>query len=142
MTNVGAVFRNAAALGADAVVLSPRCADPLCRRSVRVSMGTVLKMPWARADEAAWPSATFDALRTQGFSVLSMALEDDAVAIDDPSLAGIEKRALLFGCEGYGLTREALDAADRSVIIPMAHGVDSLNVAASSAVAFWQLFSR
>lgn len=142
VTNVGAVFRNAAALGADAVVLSPRCADPLCRRSVRVSMGTVLKMPWARAEEAAWPAATFDALRARGFSVLSMALKDDAVAIDDPSLAGIEKRALLFGCEGYGLARETLDAADRSVIIPMAHGVDSLNVAASSAVAFWQLFSR
>ena len=140
VSNVGALFRSAAALGADAVVLSPRCADPLCRRAARVSMGTVFQVPWARAKEGQWPQATFDLLRDQGFSVLAMALEDDAVAIDDPSLARHGKRALLFGCEGYGLTRAALDAADRSVIIPMSNGVDSLNVAASSAVAFWQLF--
>lgn len=140
VTNVGAVFRNAAALGADAVVLSPRCADALCRRAVRVSMGTVFKVPWARAAEGAWPRATFDELRSEGFSILSMALAEDAVAIDDPSLSGAGRRALVFGCEGYGLTDAALAAADRSVIIPMSHGVDSLNVAASSAVAFWQLF--
>lgn len=140
VTNVGALFRSAAALGADAVVLSPRCADPLCRRAARVSMGTVFQVPWARADEADWPKATFGLLRREGFSVFAMALEPDAVPIDDPSLAECGKRALLFGCEGYGLSRAALDEADRSVIIPMSNGVDSLNVAASSAVAFWQLF--
>lgn len=140
VSNVGALFRSAAALGADAVILSPRCADPLCRRSVRVSMGTVFQVPWARADKDDWPRATFDLLRERGFSVLAMALEPDAMPIDDPSLLTTEKRALVFGSEGFGLSHEALDACDRSVIIPMSHGVDSLNVAASSAVAFWQLF--
>lgn len=140
VSNVGALFRSAAALGADAVLLSPRCADPLCRRAARVSMGTVFQVPWARADEADWPEATFGLLRREGFSVLAMALEPDAVAIDDPALGACGKRALLFGSEGYGLSRAALDAADRSVVIPMSNGVDSLNVAASSAVAFWQLF--
>ena len=142
VSNVGALFRSAAALGADAVVLSPRCADPLCRRAARVSMGTVFQVPWARAEAGSWPAGTFGLLREKGFSVLAMALEPDAVAIDDPSLDAADKRALLFGCEGYGLSRAALDAADRSVIIPMSNGVDSLNVAASSAVAFWQLFRR
>lgn len=141
VTNVGALFRSAAALGADAVVLSPRCADPLCRRAARVSMGTVLQVPWARAEASEWPRGTFDLLRSQGFEVLAMALAPDAVPIDDPSLADrAGKRALLFGSEGWGLSEAALAAADRSVIIPMANGVDSLNVAASSAVAFWQLF--
>lgn len=140
VSNVGALFRSAAALGADAVVLSPRCADPLCRRAVRVSMGTVFQVPWARAEEGSWPAGTVSQLRRGGLEVLAMALEPDAVAIDDESLAGPGRRALMFGCEGYGLTREALDAADRSVVIPMSAGVDSLNVAASSAVAFWQLF--
>lgn len=140
VSNVGAVFRSAAALGADAVVLSPRCADPFCRRAARVSMGTVFQVPWARAEAGEWPNDTFDLLRNHGFSVLAMALEPDAVAIDDPIATSGEKRALVFGCEGYGLTRKALDACDRSVIIPMSNGVDSLNVAASSAVAFWQLF--
>ena len=140
VTNVGALFRCAAALGADAVVLSPRCADPLCRRAVRVSMGTVFKLPWARATEGEWPVATFDALRARGFSCLALALEPDAVPIDDASLAEGERCALVFGSEGYGLSRATLDACDRTVIIPMARGVDSLNVAASSAVAFWQLF--
>lgn len=142
VTNVGALFRSAAALGADAVVLSPRCADPLCRRSARVSMGTVFQVPWARAKEDEWPNGVFSQLREAGFEVLAMALVDGAVPIDDPSLAGPGKRALLFGSEGWGLSDEALAAADRSVIIPMSHGVDSLNVAASSAVAFWQLFCR
>ena len=140
VTNVGALFRNAAALGADAVILSPRCADPLCRRSVRVSMGTVFRVPWARAKEAEWPDATFGLLRERGFSCLALALEPDAMPIDDPSLLNAKKRALVFGCEGFGLSRGVLEACDRSVIIPMSHGVDSLNVAASSAVAFWQLF--
>lgn len=140
VSNVGAVFRSAAALGADAVLLSPRCADPFCRRAARVSMGTVFQVPWARVDPEAWPRRAFDGLRSRGFEVLSMALVDDAVAIDDPSIVPGKKRALVFGCEGYGLTAEALAAGDRCVVIPMSNGVDSLNVAASSAVAFWQLF--
>lgn len=141
VTNVGALFRSAAALGADAVILSPRCADPYVRRAVRTSMGTVFSVPWARAEKDDWPEATIGALRERGFSVLALALEPDAVSLDDPSLAESPgRRALLFGSEGYGLSRRALAACDRSVIIPMAHGVDSLNVAASSAVAFWQLF--
>lgn len=139
-TNVGAIFRSAAALGADAVILSPTCADPLCRRTVRVSMGTVFQVPWARAERDEWPEVTLGALAERGFERIAMALEPDAVPIDDPSLARGGRRALLFGSEGYGLTRAALNACDRSVIIPMANGVDSLNVAASSAVAFWQLF--
>ena len=140
VSNVGALFRNAAALGADAVILSPRCADPLCRRSVRVSMGNVFQVPWARAAEGEWPARTLGLLREKGFSCLAMALEADAVPLDDASLCGLEKRALLFGSEGYGLSRAAIEGCERSVIIPMSHGVDSLNVAASSAVAFWQLF--
>ena len=138
-SNVGALVRSAAALGADAVLLSPRCCDPLCRRSVRVSMGTVFMVPWARVDDATWPRVC-DLLRSHGLTCLAMALEPDAVPIDDPSLAGLGPRALFFGTEGTGLSRGVLDACDRSVIIPMSRGVDSLNVAASSAVAFWQLF--
>lgn len=140
VTNVGALFRSAAALGADAVLLSPRCADPLCRRSVRVSMGTVFQVPWARVPAAAWPVACADELRSRGFSVSALALTQDALAIDDPSLDLGQRRALFFGCEGWGLTKAALAACDQALIIPMARGVDSLNVAASSAVAFWQLF--
>ena len=140
VTNVGALFRSAAALGADAVILSPHCADPYVRRAVRTSMGTVFCVPWARAAEGGWPEATIGGLRERGFAVYALALEPDAVPLDDPALLEGERRALLFGSEGFGLSRAALDACDRSVIIPMAHGVDSLNVAASSAVAFWQLF--
>lgn len=140
VTNVGALFRSAAALGADAVVLSPRCADPLNRRAVRVSMGTVFRVPWARAEAGEWPTATLQTLRGLGFAVYAMALRPDAAPIDDPALLVPERRALVFGSEGPGLTRATLDACDRSVIIPMSNGVDSLNVAASSAVAFWQLF--
>lgn len=140
VANVGAVFRNAAALGADAVIVSPRCADPLSRRAARVSMGCVLKLPWARAEKDEWPRRTIELLHDQGFSCLALALEPDAVPLDDPSLVAAGRRALLFGSEGYGLSRAAPDACDRSVIIPMSRGVDSLNVAASSAVAFWQLF--
>ena len=142
VSNVGALFRNAAALGADAVILSPRCADPLSRRSVRVSMGCVFKLPWARAERGDWPGATLSALRERGFSTIALALEPGAVTLDDPALLASDRRALLFGSEGYGLSRAALDACDHTAIIPMARGVDSLNVAASSAVAFWQLFSR
>lgn len=140
VTNVGALFRSAAALGADAVLLSPRCADPLCRRSVRVSMGTVFQVPWARVEAGAWPAACADELRARGFSLSALALADDALPIDDPGLDLGQKRALFFGCEGWGLTKAALAACDQALIIPMARGVDSLNVAASSAVAFWQLF--
>ena len=140
VTNVGALFRSAAALGADAVVLSPRCADPYVRRAVRTSMGTVFSVPWARAAEGDWPEATIGGLREKGFSFYALAFEQDAVPQDDPSLLAGGRRALLFGSEGFGLSRAALDACDRSVIIPMSHGVDSLNVAASSAVSFWQLF--
>ena len=142
VSNVGALFRNAAALGADAVILSPCCADPLSRRSVRVSMGCVFKLPWARADRGDWPGATLSALRERGFSTIALALEPGAVTLDDPALLAGDRRALLFGSEGYGLSRAALKACDHTAIIPMARGVDSLNVAASSAVAFWQLFSR
>lgn len=140
VTNVGALFRSAAALGADAVVLSPRCADPLVRRAVRTSMGTVFQVPWARAERADWPRATIGGLRERGFAVYAMALEPGAVALDDPSLLASERRALVFGSEGPGLARETVEACDRPVVIPMSHDVDSLNVAACSAVAFWQLF--
>lgn len=140
VTNVGALFRSAAALGADAVLLSPRCADPYCRRSVRVSMGCVFKVAWARARAVDWPDATFGELRARGMEVCAMALVPGAVALDDPSVAPGAPRALVFGTEGTGLAPRTLAAADRSLVIPMSAGVDSLNVAASSAVAFWQLF--
>ena len=140
VSNVGAVFRNAAALGADAVVVSPHCADPFARRAVRVSMGCVLKLPWARAEEGQWPGGALDELGRAGFSTLALALAPGSVPLGDvpPRVAG-ERRALLFGSEGYGLAPGTLARCDRSVVIPMARGVDSLNVAASSAVALWQL---
>lgn len=133
-TNVGAVFRSAAALDVDAVLVSPRCADPLYRRSVRVSMGTVFQVPWTRIEP--WP-AGLDALRTAGFVVAALALTDDAMSLDE--LAGDlpNRLALVLGTEGDGLSRQAIAAADVVVRIPMAGGVDSLNVAAASAVAFW-----
>ena len=140
VANVGALFRNAAALGADAVILSPRCADPLTRRALRVSMGCALKLPWARAKAGKWPEATFAALREDGFECLAMALDERAVPLGDKGLAPGEKVAVVFGSEGPGLTRRTLACCERTVIIPMALGVDSLNVAASSAIAFWQLF--
>jgi tRNA G18 (ribose-2'-O)-methylase SpoU len=133
-TNVGAVFRSVAGLGADAVLVSPRCADPLYRRSVRVSMGTVLQVPWTRIGE--WPDAA-DELRSAGFHLAAMALTDDSVALDDFARTVPERVALVMGTEGDGLTREAVTAADTTVRIPMAHGVDSLNVAAASAVGLW-----
>lgn len=140
VANVGALFRNAAALGADAVILSPRCADPLCRRALRVSMGCALKLPWARAKAGEWPEATFSTLHEQGFVCLALALDERAVPLGELGPTPGEKHALVFGSEGPGLTRRALACCDRTVIIPMTRGVDSLNVAASSAVAFWQLF--
>ncbi|WP_432545917.1 TrmH family RNA methyltransferase [Kineococcus sp. SYSU DK004] len=131
-TNVGAVFRSAAAFGVDGVVVSPRCADPLYRRSVRVSMGTVLHLPWARA--TTWPG-DLDLLRSNGFTVAALALADDSTALD--AFDAPQRLALLLGTEGDGLTRRALDGADVTVRIPMAPQVDSLNVAAASAVALW-----
>lgn len=135
-TNVGAAFRAAAALGADAVLVSPRCGDPLYRRSVRVSMGTVFQVPWTRIGE--WDEAGAE-LRAAGFTVAAMALTDYAVSLDDFSASRPEKIALVMGTEGAGLTAEALDAADAVVMIPMAGGVDSLNVASAAAVALWEL---
>lgn len=138
-TNVGAIFRAAAGLGADAVLVSPRCADPLYRRSVRVSMGTVFQVPWTRLPE--WGEAR-DVLHDAGFRLAALALADDAVSLDAFSADRPERVALLLGAEGDGLSRRALEAADTVVTIPMAGGVDSLNVAAASAVALWELRAR
>jgi tRNA G18 (ribose-2'-O)-methylase SpoU len=135
-TNVGAVFRSVAALGADAVLVSPQCADPLYRRSVRVSMGTVFQVPWTRIDP--WPAALAD-LRAAGFTVVALALDPRAEPLDAFSADPPERIALLLGAEGDGLTRRAVQSADRVVRVPMSGGVDSLNVAAASAVALWAL---
>ncbi|MCW2609512.1 MAG: hypothetical protein JWM15_758 [Cryptosporangiaceae bacterium] len=135
-TNLGAIFRGAAALGIDGVLLSPSCADPLYRRSVRVSMGEVFAVPYARADS--WPGALAD-VRAAGFSVLAMTPAEDAVALDRLSAADRARPALLLGAEGPGLSRGALTASDVAVRIPMRRGVDSLNVAAAAAVAFWEI---
>lgn len=143
-TNVGAIFRSAAALGMDAVLLTPACCDPLYRRAVRVSMGTVFQIPWAFIGEAVgdWPHPGMERLRALGFKTVAMALEDDSVSIDDPALAAEEKLALILGTEGEGLAARTIADCDYTARIPMSHGVDSLNVAAASAVAFWQLGGR
>lgn len=135
-TNVGAIFRSAAALGVDAVLVTPRCADPLYRRSIRVSMGTVFQVPWTRIDP--WPGG-LDTLRDNGFHVAAMALTVDSVTLDDLAAAGHERLAVVMGTEGDGLSRRALAGADSVVRIPMAGGVDSLNVAAAAAVAMYAL---
>lgn len=135
-TNVGAVFRGAAALGMDAVLLSPSCADPLYRRSVRVSMGEVFAVPYARLEP--WPSA-LESVRAAGFTLLALTPAPDAVSIKDLTGAQRERPALLLGAEGAGLSARALQVADARVVIPMRRGVDSLNVAAAAAVAFWEL---
>ena len=135
-TNVGAVFRSAAGLGVDAVLVTPRCADPLYRRSVRVSMGTVFQVPWTRVDP--WPGG-IEELRTLGFTVATLALADDAVSLDELAADPPERLALVLGTEGDGLSRRTLEAADLTVTIPMSGGVDSLNVAAAGAVAAWAL---
>ncbi|MDO5698198.1 MAG: RNA methyltransferase [Dermatophilus congolensis] len=135
-TNIGAVFRSAAALGVDAVLITPRCADPLYRRSVRVSMGTVLQVPWTRIDP--WPGG-IDVLREEGFTVASFALADDAVTLDELAANPPERLALVMGTEGDGLRRRTIATSDLVVRIPMAGDVDSLNVAAASAVAMWAL---
>ncbi len=131
-TNLGAIFRSAAALGMDGVLLSPACCDPLLRRAVRVSMGTVFQIPWARLD-------SMDALKQAGFVTLAMALKNDALSLDDPVLSTFDKLAIVLGTEGDGLTKETIESCDYTVMIPMAHGVDSLNVGNAAAVAFWAL---
>ena len=135
-TNVGAIFRSVAGLGADAVLVTPRCADPLYRRSVRVSMGTVLQVPWTRLPD--WPEAA-SVLKENGFHLAALALADDAVSLEDFAVNPPERVAIMLGAEGDGLSRQALEAADTIVTIPMLHGVDSLNVAAASAVALYAL---
>ena len=143
-TNVGAIFRSAAALGMDAVLLTPSCSDPLYRRAVRVSMGTVFQIPWTHIGEELtdWPHPGLERLRELGFKTAAMALRDDSVPIDDPSLMAEEKLAVVLGTEGEGLANGTIADCDYTVRIPMSHGVDSLNVAAASAVAFWQLSRR
>ena len=140
-TNVGAIFRSAAALGMDAVLLTPGCSDPLYRRSARVSMGTVFQIPRTFLGNtiADWPDAGISKLKQLGFKTAAMALSEDSVSIDDPRLASEEKLAIILGSEGDGLTDTTIASCDYTVKIPMYHGVDSLNVAAASAVAFWQL---
>lgn len=135
-TNVGAIFRSAAALHMDAVLLTKACSDPLYRRAARVSMGTVFQIPWTYLDR---PIAELGRL---GFQTAAMALSDDSVSIDDPCLTGIDKLAIVLGTEGEGLATTTIASCDYTVKIPMSHGVDSLNVAAASAVAFWQLGRR
>lgn len=140
-TNIGALFRSAAALGVDAVLVTPTCCDPLCRRAVRVSMGTVFLVPWTKIGETAadWPEAGMARLNELGFKTVAMALTDKSVSIDDPTLKSEEKLAIILGTEGDGLTKTTIASCDYTVRIPMKHGVDSLNVAAAGAVAFWEL---
>ncbi len=135
-TNVGAIFRAVAGLGADAVLITPRCADPYYRRAVRVSMGTVLQIPWTRLDE--WPRGA-DQLHDAGFEIAALALDDDAIDLATYAKHPPDRVALLLGTEGDGLSRAGRDAADTVITIPMSRGVDSLNVAAASAVALWAL---
>jgi tRNA G18 (ribose-2'-O)-methylase SpoU len=140
-TNIGAIFRSAAALGMDALLLTPACCDPLYRRSVRVSMGTVFQIPWTYigSSPADWPEEGMHRLSNMGFATAAMALRDDSVSIDDPHLLGEKKLAVILGTEGDGLADTTIASCDYTVRIPMSHGVDSLNVAAASAVAFWVL---
>ena len=144
-TNVGAIFRSAAALGMDAVLLTHGCSDPLYRRAIRVSMGTVFQIPWTfigSRKEPGWPQPGLSLLRDLGFKTAAMALKKDSVTISDPALKAEPKLAVVLGTEGDGLSGETIAGCDYTVMIPMFHGVDSLNVAAASAVAFWQLGSR
>lgn len=141
VSNVGALFRSAAALDVDGVIVAPDCADPWNRRSVRVSMGTIFQVPWAKA-EGRWPGDFFGLLERKSFTSVALALTDDAVPLSDPALKEPLHEALFFGSEGYGLSEAVLSRCDRHAIIPMSHGVDSLNVAASSAVTFWELCAR
>ena len=143
-TNVGAIFRSAAALNMDAVLVTPSCCDPLCRRAVRVSMGTVFQVPWAVLGDspADWPEGGMARLHAMGFKTAAMALDNRAVSIDDPALHAEDKLAIVLGTEGDGLAHNTIAHCDYTVMIPMQHGVDSLNVAAAGAVAFWELRKR
>ncbi|MCQ2420570.1 MAG: RNA methyltransferase, partial [Clostridia bacterium] len=140
-TNLGAIFRSAAALGMDAVLLTPGCCDPFYRRSARVSMGTIFQVPWTYIGNefTDWPNPGMERLRAMGFKTAAMALRDDSYSVDDPALAAEAKLAIILGTEGDGLADCTIADCDYTVRIPMQHGVDSLNVAAASAVAFWQL---
>ena len=139
-TNVGAIFRSAAALGMDGVLLTESCCDPLNRRTVRVSMGTVLQVPWAYIPD--WPVGGIERLRAMGFATVALALDEDALDIDDGRLAAADRLAVVLGTEGDGLSPRTVAACDWAAHIPMKNGVDSLNVAAAGAVAFWQLRAR
>ena len=142
-TNVGAIFRSAAALNMDGILLTSDCSDPLYRRSLRVSMGTAFQIPWTYFDkQITWPAEGQAFLKEQGFQTVAMALRDDTVNIDDPGLHKEEKLAIVLGTEGEGLASQTIASCDYTVKIPMSHGVDSLNVAAASAVAFWELGKR
>ena len=143
-TNVGAIFRSAAALNMDAVLVTPTCCDPLYRRAVRVSMGTVFQVPWTKigVDHTQWPHPGLERLQALGFKTAAMALRDDSVSIDDAGLLSEDKLAIVLGTEGDGLANDTIANCDYTVKIPMSHEVDSLNVAAASAVAFWQLGKR
>ena len=143
-TNIGAIFRSAAALGVDAILLTPTCCDPLARRAVRVSMGTVFQVPWTWLGSTAadWPGPGMSRLTALGFRTAAMALTDRSVSISDPRLAAEERLAIVLGTEGDGLAAETIARCDYTVRIPMFHGVDSLNVAAAGAVAFWELCGR
>ena len=143
-TNIGAIFRSAAALHMDAVLVTPTCGDPLYRRAARVSMGTIFQVPWTRIGEDAsqWPEAGLKRLQDLGFKTAAMALSDNSVSIDDPALMAEEKLAIILGTEGDGLSPTTIARCDYTVRIPRSHDVDSLNVAAASAVAFWQLRAR
>jgi tRNA G18 (ribose-2'-O)-methylase SpoU len=143
-TNIGALFRSAAALNIDAVLVTPTCCDPLCRRAVRVSMGTVFLVPWTRIGEkhTDWPAMGLEKLKSLGFKTCAMALTDESVSIDDDRLMAEDKLAIILGTEGDGLSKTTIASCDYTAKIPMSHGVDSLNVAAAGAVAFWQLGKR
>lgn len=142
-TNVGAIFRSAAALHMDAVILTGGCSNPLYRRASRVSMGTVFQIPWTFVNNSViWPEEGMKILRELGFKTVAMALKEDSASIDDPELMKEDKLAVILGTEGDGLAPETIADCDYTVMIPMSHGVDSLNVAAASAVAFWQLGKR
>lgn len=143
-TNIGAIFRSAAALGMDGILLDPSCCDPFYRRAVRVSMGTVFQIPWTWLTEEAfrWPESGLSTLKTLGFSSVAMALTDNSISIEDPILAQTDKLAIVLGSEGNGLSANTIARCDYTARIPMFHGVDSLNVAAAGAVIFWQLRTR
>ena len=143
-TNIGALFRSASALGVDAVLVTPTCCDPLCRRAIRVSMGTVFQVPWTKICDTAddWKENGVSLLKKLGFKCAAMALSDKSVSIDDKELAKEERLAIVLGTEGDGLKKTTIASCDYTVKIPMSHGVDSLNVAAAGAVAFWQLCKK